>query len=108
MLMPGTRPGIRISKYRLGDKRAPCGITAAGALSPSRRGGGEIAELLQICLLLLVARRQLEQARRGAAEDVVLGLLRQERQVVDGRRQIKIPVRIVGGVKELRLRRHSP
>jgi hypothetical protein len=29
--MPGTRPGIRISKYRSSDKRAPCGLTAAGA-----------------------------------------------------------------------------
>src|SRR6202012_5583978 len=74
---------------------APCGITAAEACSPSRRVGGEIAELLQVGLLLLVARRQLEQARGGAAEDVVLGLLRQERQVVDGRRQVEVPVRIV-------------
>src|SRR5262249_31537921 len=34
----------------------------------------EVPELLQVLLLLLVARRQLEQARGGAAENVVLGL----------------------------------
>src|SRR5580692_12948453 len=59
------------------------GPALADKAANSRRVGGEIAELLQVRLLLLVARRQLEQARRGAAEDVVLGLLRQERQVVD-------------------------
>ena len=67
-------------------------------------GGDEIAELLQILFLLLVARRKLEQPRGGAAEDVVLALLRQERQVPDRRRQIEIPVRIVGGVEQLRFR----
>jgi hypothetical protein len=41
--------------------------------------GGEIAEFLEIRLLRLVARRQLEQPRRGATQDIVLGLLRQER-----------------------------
>src|SRR3954447_25269637 len=49
--------------------------------APQSGRGGEIAELLQVLFLLLVARRQLEQARRGAAEDVVLGLFREERQV---------------------------
>src|SRR5262245_29734777 len=67
-------------------------------------GGGQIAELLQVGLLLLVARRQLEQARRGAAQDVVLRLLRQELQVVDGRGQVEIPVRVVRRVEELRFR----
>ena len=61
-----------------------------------RSGRGEVAELLQARLLRLVARRQLEQPRRGAAEDVVLGLFRQERQVADRRRQVEVPVRIVG------------
>src|SRR5262249_33670607 len=68
------------------------------------RRRGEIAEPLEVLFLLLVARRQLEQARRGAAEDVVLRLLRQERQVRDGRGQIEVPVRIVRGVHQLRLR----
>src|SRR6185437_9490479 len=51
----------------------------------------QIAEALQIGLMLVVTRRQLEQARGGAADDVVLGLLGEERQVPDGRRQIEIP-----------------
>src|SRR5262245_30148057 len=59
-----------------------------------------IAEPLQILPLLLIARRQLEQARGGAAQDVVLGLLRQKRQVPDPARHVEIPVRIVGGVKQ--------
>src|SRR4029450_10014825 len=65
--------------------------------------GGEIAEPLEVLALLLVTRRQLEQPRGGAAENVVLGLLREERQVVDRRGQIEIPVRIIRRVKELRL-----
>src|ERR1700724_966154 len=67
-------------------------------------GGDEIAESLQIFFLLFVARRQLEQPRGGAAQNVVLTLLRQERQVPDRRRQIEIPVRIIGGVEQLRFR----
>src|SRR6266508_4823901 len=66
--------------------------------------GGEVAELLQVLFLLLVARRQLEQARRGAAEDVVLRLLGQEGLIVDRCRQIEVPVRIVRRVEQLRLR----
>src|SRR5690242_16361373 len=66
--------------------------------------GSVVAELDQVFLLLLVARRQLEQARRGAAKDVVLGLLRKERQVGDRRRQVEVPVRIVGGVEQLGFR----
>src|SRR3954468_18004855 len=58
-------------------------------------GRGVIAELDQVFFLLLVARRKLEQPRRGAAENVVLGLLRQERQIVDRRRQVEIPMRVV-------------
>src|ERR1700730_6600537 len=65
-----------------------------------------VAELDQILFLLLVARLQLEQARRGAAEDVVLALLGEERQVVDGRRQIEVPMRIVGRVEEMVFRIH--
>src|SRR5262245_65990859 len=98
---------------------APCGLQeqakTASRLSGRRLlldaflfnrsgGGGEIAEPLEVLLLLLVARRQLEQARRGAAQDVVLGLLRQELQVVDGCGQIEVPVWIVRRVEQLRLR----
>src|SRR5262249_58312896 len=68
------------------------------------RGGRKVAELLEVRFLRLVARRQLEQARRGAAQDVVLGLLRQELQVVDRRGQIEVPMRVVRRVKELRFR----
>src|SRR5262249_20275702 len=70
------------------------------------RRGGEIAEPLQVLFLLVVARRQLEQARRRAAENIVLGLLRQERQVPDRRRQVEIPMRIVRRIEELRLGIH--
>src|SRR5262252_6368665 len=77
------------------------------ALLSDRSGGsGQIAEPLEVLFLLLVARRQLEQARRGAAQDVVLGLLRQELQIVDGRGQVEVPMRIIRGVEELRLRVH--
>ena len=72
----------------------------------NRSGGSVIAELDQVLLLGLAARLQLEQPRRGAAEDVVLGLLGQERQVRDRRRQVEVPVRIVGGVHELGFRVH--
>src|SRR5262249_53462259 len=75
--MPGTRPGVAQESRRSGKR--------------SRRRG-VVPVLDQVLFLLLVARRQLEQARRGAAEDVVLGLLRQERQVVDGARQVEVPV----------------
>src|SRR4029079_659694 len=77
--------------------------TAASSLAIrlTLRGSGMIAELDQVFLLLLVARRQLEQARRGAAKDVVLGLLREERQVVDRRGQVEVPVRIVRRVEQL-------
>src|SRR6185437_6965975 len=61
--MPGSRPGITIPKYAQTDKIGPCGVVAAG-LRQSGRGGGEIAELLEVRFLLLVARRQLEQPRR--------------------------------------------
>src|SRR6267154_434723 len=57
--------------------------------------GGEVAVLDQVGLLLRVARLELEQARRRAAQDVVLGLVGQERQIVDGGRQVEVPVRIV-------------
>src|SRR5262245_51219606 len=67
----------------------------------SRRG---IAEPRQVCPLLVVARRQLEQAGGGAAEDAVLGLFRQERQVPDAAGQVEVPVRIVRRVEQLRVR----
>src|SRR5262249_54014667 len=69
-------------------------------------GRRQIAEARQILFLLLVTRRQLEQPRRGAAENVVLGFFRQERQVPDRRRQVEIPVRIVRRIKELGLGIH--
>ena len=49
---------------------------------------------------------ELEQLARILAKDVVLGLHGEERQVIDHRRQIHVPVRIVGGVDELRLGVH--
>src|SRR5436305_8479286 len=64
----------------------------------------EIAEPLEIGLLLRAARRQLEQAGRVAAENVVLGLLREKRQVPDPARHVEIPVRVIRGVEQLRLR----
>src|SRR5262249_23613565 len=70
------------------------------------RRRGVIPVLYQVLFLLLVARRQLEQARGGAAEDVVLALLGEERQVVDRRRQVEIPVRVVRGVEQVVLRIH--
>src|SRR4029077_5640476 len=66
----------------------------------------QITEAFKIVFLLLIARRQLEQPRRGAAENIVLALFRQERQVPDRRRQVEIPVRIIRRIKELRLRIH--
>src|ERR1700730_377823 len=77
---------------------------SAACSDQSRASGSKIAEPLQILLLLLRARRQLEQTGRVAAENVVLGLLRQERQVPDPARQVEVPVRIVGRVEQLRLR----
>src|SRR5262245_2511006 len=67
----------------------------------SRRG---IAEPREVRPLLIVTRRQLEQASGGAAEDVVLGLFRQERQVPDAAGQVEVPVRIVRRVEQLRVR----
>src|SRR5215510_14522140 len=59
----------------------------------------QIAVPDQVLLLLLVARRQLEQARCGAAKDVVLRSLREKGDVPDRAWQIEIPVRIIGGVE---------
>src|SRR5450631_1804704 len=47
-------------------------FVTAGTMAASRR---QIAVLDQVLFLLGIAGRQVEQARRGAAEDVVLGLL---------------------------------
>src|SRR5947208_11578690 len=81
------------------ENRLPVGPGGGCCLTPSYsialRGGREIAELLEIRFLRLVAWRQLEQARRGAAHDVVLALLRHERQVPDGCGQVEVPVWIV-------------
>src|ERR1700730_18059078 len=63
----------------------------------------EITEPLEVALLLVGARGQLEQPGRGPAEDVVLGLLREEGQIPDPARQLEVPVRIVGRVEQLRL-----
>src|SRR5439155_5425674 len=86
------------------------GILGGGGLvcatcSPRLRrlSRGQIPELLQVLFLLLVPWRQIKQSRRGAAEDVVLGLLGEERQVVDGRGQIEVPVRVVRRIQKLRL-----
>src|SRR5215469_5183103 len=67
---------------------------------------GVVAEPDEILFLLIVTRFQLGQARRGAAEDVVLSLLREKWQVIDSRRQVEVPVRIVGGVEEPVFRIH--
>src|SRR5262245_4932273 len=64
----------------------------------------EVAEPLEIGLLLRAARWQLEQARGVAAENIVLGLLGEERQVPDSARHVEIPMRVIRCVKELRLR----
>src|SRR5262245_66474980 len=72
--------------------------------APEAGSGREIAKPDQVFLLLLVARRELEEARRGAAEDVVLRLLGQEWQVVDHRPQDELPARVVRRVHELGLR----
>ena len=55
----------------------------------------QVSIFLQVRLLGGVARGQLEQPRGGAAEDVVLALLREERQVIDHGRQVEVPVWIV-------------
>src|SRR5882757_3609718 len=78
-----------ITEAQRKQNRLPVGPGDGCCLTPSYsivlRGGREIAVLLEVFFLRLVARRQLEQARRGAAQDVVLALLRHERQVVAGR-----------------------
>src|SRR5271155_3774827 len=82
--------------YRPIDMRAPLPRVAASS--------HEVAESLEVAALRLVARRQLEQARRGAAEDIVLCPLGQERQVPDRARQVEVPVRIVRCVQKLGFR----
>src|SRR5262249_1842579 len=77
---PGGGPSRR-RKNKTTSRPDPGGGRCAQSAALGR--GGEIAEPLEVLFLFLVARRQLEQARRGAAEDVVLGLLREEGQVVD-------------------------
>src|SRR5215510_5912422 len=86
------------------ERKPPPGRPGGGCcltplLSDHSGGGSQVAEPLEVLLLLLVAWRQLEQAGRGAAQDVVLGLFRQELQVVDGRGQVEVPVRIIRGVE---------
>src|SRR5262249_40256529 len=94
----------------------PVTFRARGLTPAPRNDGGEpkrglsrrcqIAKAQKVLFLLGVARRQLEQPRRGATENIVLGLFRQERQVPDRRRQVEVPVRIVRGIEKLRLRIH--
>src|SRR5262245_27728464 len=87
-----------------GRRLSWCLAAARWSPATSLISSGEIAELLQVLLLLLVARRQLEEARRGAAKNVVLRLLGQERQVQNGARQIEIPVWIVRRIEQLGFR----
>src|SRR6516164_9264939 len=72
-----------------------CARDAATAVTLRR----EIAVLDQVLFLLGIAGRSLERMRRGAAGDVVLGLPGEERQVVDRRRHIHVPVRMVAGAE---------
>src|SRR5215216_1113080 len=46
---------------------------------------------------------ELEQLGRGAAEDVALGWLLEEREIIDRARQVEVPVRIVGRPHQLRV-----
>src|SRR6187200_2993552 len=105
--MPVTQP-CRPNLSRASDTAQESSRISRATISswtvPIDASGHEIAEAAEVLFLLLVARRQLVQARGVAAEDVVLGLLREERQVPDRRRQVEIPMRIVGGVEELRFR----
>src|SRR3954471_19712487 len=93
--------------FSVSNFRANSLETIASALAiQSLLGGGSgvVAELDQVFFLLLVARRKLEQPRRGAAKNVVLGLLRQERQIVDRARQVEVPMRIVRSIEQLGFR----
>src|SRR5438552_290719 len=83
---------------------SPTQATARGARSELDRKPllrGQISELGEVLALLVVARRKLEQPGRGAAQDAVLGLLRDELEIEDRARQIEVPVRIVGRVEQL-------
>src|SRR5262249_29791909 len=97
---PPTPPHNAKTRWGRGAHRASgqCHGTNVTIRKHSRRCAAEARE---VRLLLVVARRQLEQARRGAAQDVVLALFRHERQVPDAARQIEVPVRIVGGVEQM-------
>src|SRR5690606_8000254 len=92
----------RATACRIGGSSAGCSRRdpPRSMVPPSGRRG-QIAEALEVCLLLVVARRQFERARGGAAEDVVLALLAQERQVRDRAGQIEVPVRIIRGIHQL-------
>src|SRR4029078_11995222 len=100
-----SRNSGRRSKDYAGRKQSAPRIAPEGGLCRRLIDflGGWIAEFLEVRFLLVVARRQLEQSRRSAAENIVLGLLRQERQIVDRARQVEIPVRIVRGIQQLGL-----
>src|SRR5262249_17061707 len=105
-------PSFRLRQGFSGQVETPADASVGRLLRTrasceSRLRRGRIVPVLdQVLFLLLVARRQLEQARRGGAENVVFGLLGQERQVVDRARQVEVPVRIVGGVEQPVLRVH--
>src|SRR5258707_14681986 len=49
-----------------------------------------------LAVLVMLPGLELEELLGVAAKDVALGLLVEERQVVDRRRQVEVPVRIVG------------
>src|ERR1700732_1599172 len=86
------KSGALLCSMKACRRKPPPGSPEGGLLNASSpRSSSEVAVLDQIRLLRLVARLELEQARGGATENVVLGLVGQERQVVDRRRQIEVP-----------------
>src|SRR5262245_12240207 len=57
----------------------------------------------RLTVLVVLPGLKVEQLGGVAAQDVALGLFGQERQVVDRRRQIEVPVRVVGREAQLGL-----
>src|SRR4029077_16012275 len=94
------RPG----RWRVSSPTRATARDARGERDRKPPLGRDVAELREVLALLLVARRKLEQPGRGAAQDVVLGLLRDEFEIEDRARQVEVPVRIVGRIEQLGLR----
>src|SRR5215471_21719820 len=92
--VPLTRRAARV------DLSPPAGRGKGTARGQPQSCHRQIPEPLQILPLLLVARGELEQPCGGAAENIVLGPLGEERQIVDRARQVEVPVRIVGGIEQ--------